>query len=198
MGQDNRYATVKTKIKREEYQLIKEKGYAIAELIRTGLQAKEIQESFASFALKVAEKLENTAKLFETITQTHVRLINEQQSIVASLSSLIVRLDLIAASLNNAVNRFDKLLEEQKQLINRMDSLIDKVEEKFNNLIDKVDKLIETRAFELERKLEDMAKRLNLSFRVIDKLVPEQKAMELKEAIIRKDENKVNEILGVQ
>ena len=198
MGQDNRYATVKTKIKKEEHQLIKEKGYSIAELIRTGLQAKEIQESFASFALKVAEKLENTAKLFETITQTHVRLINEQQSIVASLGSLITRLDLIAVSLNSAVNRFDKLLEEQKQLINRMDSLMDKVEEKFNNLIDKVDKLIETRAFELERKLEDMAKRLNLSFRVIDKLVPEQKAMELKEAIMRKDENKVNEILGVQ
>jgi hypothetical protein len=198
MGQDNRYATVKTKIKKEEHQLIREKGYSIAELIRTGLQAKEIQESFASFALKVAEKLENTAKLFETITQTHVRLINEQQSIVASLGSLITRLDLIAVSLNSAVNRFDKLLEEQKQLINRMDSLMDKVEEKFNNLIDKVDKLIETRAFELERKLEDMAKRLNLSFRVIDKLVPEQKAMELKEAIMKKDENKVNEILGVQ
>jgi hypothetical protein len=77
-----------------------------------------------------------------------------------------------------------------------MDSLIDKVEEKFNNLIDKVDKLIETRAFELEKKLEDMVKRLNLSFRVIDKLVPEQKAMKLKEAIMRKDENKISELLN--
>jgi hypothetical protein len=41
-----------------------------------------------------------------------------------------------------------------------------------------------------------MVKRLNLSFKVIDKLVPGSKAMELKEAIMRKDENKISELLN--
>jgi hypothetical protein len=90
----------------------------------------------------------------------------------------------------------DKILEEQRYIIDRINSLIDKNEEKFNSLIEEIDKLTESRVFELERKLEDMLKRLNLSFRVIDKLVPESKATQLKDAIMRKDENKISELLN--
>jgi hypothetical protein len=194
--QKNKYTTVYARIKKEELQHIREKGYSVAELIRVGLQAKEVQESFASFVLRVAEKLENTERILESITNTNAKLINEQQSIISSLNPVITRLDLIMTSLSNAANKFDKILEEQRYIIDRINSLIDKNEEKFNSLIEEIDKLTESRVFELERKLEDMLKRLNLSFRVIDKLVPESKATQLKDAIMRKDENKISELLN--
>jgi len=185
------YVKISTTLDKETVRVIKEKGYKYTDLIKIGLKAKDMQQGYESFLLKMAERFENTAKIQEQITYALREQIFKIVEIKSDFEKLIKRQEILIESFNQALDRFDRLLEKQERFIDILD-------DKLTKILDNIEDLIKDKIDRLEREADKQSKMLNLSYRVIDNAFPNNVARELIRAIKLMDEEKINEILKLK
>jgi len=185
------YKKVSTTLESDVVKTIKEKGYKYSELIKIGLKAKEMQDSYEGFLLKIAERFEKIAEIQQKTTEEIGVQIKELKGVAQDMKILINKMDILITSFNSSMKQFEKLLEQQQKFF-------ETVENKFDRLLGRIEELVEWRNMDLEKRLSNLANKLNLSFKVINELLPEDRAKKVIKAIVESEsEEEVLKIIKI-